>query len=851
MIDSSKLAEIFNDALDLDQGEREQFLSHACNGDQELRSQVDVLLSSYISDQHFLESRPTAVSAAKFADEVLEFEDLSSRGKLVGDYKIKREIARGGTSSVFLATNVNDAGNCPVAVKLLRPLWVTDSLTHRFESEKLILADLQHPGIAKLLASGVTERDIPYFVMEYVDGYIITDYCSRKDLDLRARLRLFSKVCDAVDYAHSKGIIHRDLKPNNIMVTKTGEVRLLDFGIAKSFDRNSRTKDTAYLMTPEYASPEQVRGEKADRRADIYSLGVVLYEMLTGRRTFDAREYSPYGLINAICENVPSAPSAVTDSSHPYSIPRDVDNIVLLALRKDPSRRYQTVADLSDDIQRYLNDEPIRAARHDGIAHQIANYAKRGWSTAVAIIGIVAIVFLTLFVLQKPASETVAIMPFISASSDPQLNILADHLRDEVIERITGLDDVDVRDKRIVDDFFSKGWTPYQLVNEVGVDTVLVGDISAYNDEVGINLSLVNGRSNQRLWSEIYVGRKSELEDLKRGIVEDVALRLRADQPTGLTQFSTGNEKLTPYRLYLKGREYWYKRTPDDFRNSLTLLNEAVDKDSGFALAYTGIADNYILLALHGAISKDEGFTKAKQAAELALNLDPNLSEAHASVGAINWLYLWDWIKADESFRLSVKLNPNNAAAHHWYGLYLAEMGRFGEALDIERRAVALDPLSVIINSDLGRVMYYMRSYDDSLAQFEKAASLDTATGALSFDVTFVYEQLGMETEWFSVMERFNSISSHELRTAFGDGGIKGFYRKRTELNENERKKGQYFGQAEDYARIGEKDKAVNMLEKAYKAREHAIAQLKANPVLDPLRDHPRFVALLKTLRLE
>jgi serine/threonine-protein kinase len=373
-----RVEELFFAALDHAPVERDAYLTLQCGDDPELRSQVDALIASSEQPSDFLER---AVAEGIPDGGLLE-------GRRIGPYVVEREIGAGGMGTVLLAERADEQFRQQVAIKVLAGRWASQGVIERFRAERQILAGLNHPGIARLLDGGIAEDGLPYLVMEYVEGVAITEYARSRGL--AERLRLFRQVCSAVSYAHQNLIVHRDLKPSNILVTAGGEPKLLDFGIAKVLDTQQAggiTRATERLLTPEYASPEQVRGEPVSTATDVYSLGVLLYEMVTGARPFTLRTATPLEVERVICET-----EAETPSRRLRSVDRDLDNIILMAMRKEPARRYHSVEALSEDIRRYLEGYPV-AARADRWQYRAGKFVKRNrLAVAAAALFLVTVV---------------------------------------------------------------------------------------------------------------------------------------------------------------------------------------------------------------------------------------------------------------------------------------------------------------------------------------------------------------------------------------------------------------------------------------------------------------------------
>jgi serine/threonine protein kinase/tetratricopeptide (TPR) repeat protein len=838
---SERLKLIFQEAIALTPHERFEYVNASCVEDPSLAPDVHALLESYDQLEEFVDApRPGGSTYSLLSDVERHFEPAFVRGR-VGNYTIERLVGSGGTGNVYLAARTDGPSLKRYAVKVLHRRFADELVARQFAVEKEVLSRLDHPYIAKLIDSGVSDDGLPYLVMEYVDGCSIVEYCRAGSVSLRARLELFAKICEAVHYAHGLGVIHRDIKASNIIVEPDGTPRLLDFGIAKVLRVNANPTITATglrALTPESAAPEQIRGESVGPATDVYALGVLLYRLVADRPPYEVDRRSPYQVVRTICEIEPIPPSKVSPNDSNLlrqnaHLGRDADRVVLKCLRKEPAGRYRSAQALLDDVRRLRAGVPVSA--RGGLLGHRAMKIVRQWRI-LAVLVLISVLAFYAFWPTPPSATSLAVIPFRNATGNGENDPLSDGLTDGLIARLVGLDGLSVPGRNTMFRYKNSTEAPNIIGRELNAENILTGTISAHGNEFGLQFTLVNAKTNRAIWNGQYVTRPANLLLTEQTIARDVAdaLAIPGIQPDGSVNGAD------VYLLYLKGRHYWYKRTPRDLQNSLTLLEQAAAENPKFDLAFSGIADCYVLLALHGAVPWTDGIEKARAAAGTALQLNPSSAEANVSMGAIHWLYDFDWEAADSRFRRAMAINPNSAAAHHWYGLYLAEMGRFDEAIASASRAVQLDPLSTIINADLGRVLYYSRRYDEALEQFCKTISIDESGGSNAFDAVFVYEQLGMQAEWFALMERAGAIKSHELRIAFANGGIRGFYKKRTQISERAGEPNGY-ALAEDYARIGEIDRAVDQLEIALARRSHGMAQLKVNPVLDPLRGNPRF----------
>ncbi|HEX8251343.1 MAG TPA: protein kinase [Pyrinomonadaceae bacterium] len=770
---SARIQQLFSDALELRAQERAEFLFAACAGDAELRREVESLLESDEPQSSFLQSRAFEISASEIAAQVLESEEAAAVGKLVGAYRIVREIGRGGMGTVYLAERTDGQFQKRVAIKLLRRGLENEAVIRRFQNERQILADLEHPNIARLIDGGTTENGLPYFVMEYVEGLTVSHFCSEQNLTIEERLNLFREICAALQFAHEHSIIHRDIKPSNILVTKTGTPKLLDFGIAKTSANNETSASTATAlraMTPEYASPEQMRGERVGKASDIYSLGVLLYELLTGHRPYNFDSKSPYEIVQAICEEEPLAPSRLmaegempnakfkaaersngnlkTGKTEHEIIPHagDLDNIVLKSLRKEPERRYSSVFEFSEDVRHLLEGSPV-SARQDTFFYHSAKFFRR---------------------------HQIAVLSALAAAV---IFVLA-----------------------------------------------------------GFSLSFLNQRLNANEANYLLTS-------------ADPDQNLPIDKRKG------GSDNPEARELYLKAQSLWNQRTILSLRQAVELFEQALEKDPQFALALSGLSNSYFLLSVWGRIPAKEAFPKAKVAASKAVELAPESAEAHLSLAMIYWLYEYDWQAADREFKQAIQLNPSYARAPHWYGLFLAEMGRFDEAIASEKRALEIVPNSLPVNADLGRVLYYARRYDESAEQYRKTVAMDPNFGAFYSELGELYEAAGMAEEWYALMEKIKAFNDPVFREAYQKDGMNGYRRKVLESLQSSQSVSRHwhyhYTQAEFYAQLGEKNAAFELLNTAFEERDHRMAQLKVNPKLDNLRGDPRFTALLKRIKLD
>jgi serine/threonine protein kinase/TolB-like protein/Tfp pilus assembly protein PilF len=895
--DLQRVKELFHLAMEREPHERADFLRNACLDNPTLQQEVESLLVAYLRNEDFLEAAAIETSAAELTDWLLnEPEETPFPMKRIGAYQLLREIGRGGMGTVYLAKRDDDQYEQQVAIKLIKRGMDTDQIIRRFRKERQILADLNHPNIVRLLDGGVTEDGLSFLVMEYVEGMSIDEYADTHHLSIDERLKLFREVCNAVHYAHLHKVIHRDLKPSNILITPDGTPKLLDFGIAKLLDTRGGTDSPALtltalrVMTPEYASPELLRGLSLTVSSDVYSLGVLFYELLTGERPFEFKSRVPQEIFQTILETEPRLPSDVvtdrklrplsenqsankrkhrrhglTASPHPAPATQatqfkgDLDNIVLMSIQKEPENRYLSVEQFSEDIRRYLQGLPV-LARKDSRLYRGIKFFKRHKTSAfvtlaVALLCLLAGLSVGLFTKRtgtfKPGSKervSVAVLPFRIKDADPNAAYLSDGITNILITNLSRLQGLSVPALNSVYLYKDESTNPQSIGRELGVETILKGAVEQQKDHLFISVELIDAQSNERIWSKLYQALSADFLSLQPEMVNDVARELGL-KPTPEEQKKIAHRytnDVEAYNLYLKGRYLWSQRTDFGFRKAVDYFQQAIKKDPNYALAYSGLADSFSLMAAYKMVPQKKPFMEAKSAALKALELDGDLAQAHTSLALVSWLYDWDWQRADREFRQAMELDPQYPIAPHWYGLYLGEMGRPDEALASINKALAIDPRSPYIHADLARILFYARRYDESLAQYRRTMGIAPNFSTYYGELSYLYEQMGMEEEWFSLLAAVYGVG---LTAELSKDGLKAYWQSQFQYLNRDAIAPTYY-RAEVFARLGKTDLAIEELNRIYTLRDHQMAQLKVNPVFDPLRSDPRFQELLRRMNL-
>lgn len=822
----SELKALFDSALLLDTSERQTFIDRRCSTDPELRDELESLLKSYEESDGFLE-QPFA-SVKSLADTV--FPATSSEtcftteepqvGSRIGAYRLERQIGRGGMGTVYLATRADSEFDKRVAIKLIRRGRENDFAIRRFRNERQILARIENPYVARLIDGGTTEAGLPYFVMEYVEGQPVTQYCDAHTLNTRDRLELFAKICSAVRYAHERNILHRDLKPSNLLVKQDGTPKLLDFGIAKIMlaaeEQNPGVEATIAgfrMLTPAYASPEQMRGDAATIRSDVYSLGVILYELLCGERP----SLSTFQRDTSQRER----PEEAHLSAH-------VRAIVFNAIRWDPEERYPSVEAFLTDIQRYLDGLPPKAAARAALE-----------------------------VDATPAQISLAILPFRVLEQDENSTaFLAAGITDVLITRLSRVERVSVRPTSAVLKFAQRSDTA-AVAKELRVKYVLEGSTHKFGECVRVSVQLVFAEAGIAVWSAQFDESTKDLLKLEDAIAEQVAQalipHLTGEEREKLARSGTANSEA--HEAYLRGRWHWGRSAadPGELAQALLCFTQAIVEDPNYARAHAGLSDYYLRLGLWGGLPPSESFAAAIKSAETAVQLDPNLAEAHASLAFALWAYHRDYAAAETHFNLAVIRNPDYASAHHWCGLLNSARNRPELAIANLERARKVDPNSPIIAAALGFVYYNARQFQKALRLLQDAARELRNAAALQDMLAWCYLQLGDTANAVESARRaveFSGRNSAALGalavTEAAAGNLPAALAVREELEAAARD--HYvsgYDRAAAFLATGDMAKALRCLEQAFEAHDWWVSWLGVDPRWDALRQDPRFTKLV------
>jgi len=811
---------------------------------------------------------------------------------------------------VYLAEDTRLHRN--VALKILPPdLAANKDRMRRFEQEATAAAALNHPNVAHIYE--IAEIDgVNFIAMEFIDGVTLRAKIHQEETELRRLLRYLQHVAEGLAKAHAAGIVHRDLKPDNIMITRDGYAKILDFGLAKLLEHRTlsgpdssevatavmsqHSTPGAILGTVGYMSPEQAQGnvKDLDHRSDIFSFGCILFESATGKKPFEGDSVVK-SLHMVIYEAAPSI-----NELNP-SLPAELQRIVRRCLAKDPDERYQSIKDVAIELKELRREleggdfdttvpppsrsktssEPIAggtqsqslgtstgtpslSTRASSAEYVVSGIKQHKLAAIITVLVVLAGAVAVLLYLRGRTTNTeikaIAVMPFVNTSGNADLEYLSDGITESLINNLSQLSTVSVKARSSVFRYKGKDIEPQQIASDLNVQAILNGRVAQRGDNLTISLDLVDGTTGNQIWGEQYSRTLSDVASLQGEIARDVSqklrLRLTNAEETRVVKNQTQNAEA--YQLYLQGRYNWNKRTDPTTEKAIEYFQQAIGKDPNYAMAYVGLAESYSI----SARPSDEKFSKVKAAALKAIEIDPTLGEPHAALGGAKDLYERDFAGAEKEYKRAIELNPNYATAYHWYAETLAEQGRFDESLTIWKKALELDPFSLAIGTDYAlEYLYYDRKYDQAVDYLNKLVQMDPNYIRTHTYLTTVYETMGRYEDAISEIEKRVALQGMKpeeiangkrvLADALKAGGPKGYWSKALEFTMQDIKKGENVPAlilARIYTELGQRDEAFKWLEKAFENKENELVYIKVSPIWDKLRDDPRFADMLRRL---
>lgn len=791
-------------------------------------------------------------------------------GRTLGHYEIIEPLGAGGMGEVYRARDTSLKREVALKV-LLQDFTSSRERLERFQREAEALAALDHPNIVTIHSVEEAEG-VRFLTMQLVEGEQLSELIPESGMPLARIFDIAIPLADALTTAHGNDIVHRDLKPGNIMVTDEGRVKVLDFGLAKlrhetapeeatELPTELLTQEGRILGTMPYMSPEQLEGKDVDSRSDIFSLGAVLYEMATGERPF--RGDTSVSLISSIVKDDPRPVDAIREN-----LPHHLGRIIRRCLEKDRERRFQSAKEIRNELEDLKTEVVSGSGEAASPVHALRPRAmgRVAWVAGLAVLAtMVAIAGLYLYrdwtdsrgsgETTGTGIESLAVLPLENLSGDSEQEFFADGMTDELISHLTQIGALRVTSRTSAMQY--KGTSKYlpEIAQELGVDAIVEGTVRLSGGRVRITATLIDAVSDQIIWTDNFERDLRDVLALQNEvaleIVREIEIALTPDEEARLTTARPVDPEA--HMDYLRGRDFAFTWTEESLQQSINLFNQAIAHDPNFARAYAGLADSYVMMSNFAFLSPSEAGPQAKDAATRALEIDDSLAEAHAALASAEMMFDWNLISAGKRFERALELNPGDFYTLWGYSFYFLIMGRFADCLELQQQALELDPVTVNIRMDMGFTLFNMRSYQESIDQVQASLPLDPDSWAGHTILASAYSKAGRDEDAVQSAERLLSIGEDDqqsLAVAAWALGLAGRDQRAREVADRlfglapERWVDPFY-EAVALAGLGEIDQAMDKLELGYAERSPLMTWIRFSPWFDPLRDDPRFQALL------